>query len=237
MKQIGNSKSSLKLIIFIALPILFIAYRSLSFDYKDNLSGEQQILQKLKHSNQDELIKKVSRDHNIETGIIVFIYLLIGIPLLVVTDQKFKYSKIGMFLSRYIHLEFLEMAKDKDREYEIKQVVHDDKISEIQHKQRMRDIEYLAPLAKINMDNAKTDIEKARAAIMRDAINYMYRMSDRWRAYIFACVNGTGGTEPEDKDLQAETEKIKKDIEYEKWRKENIDNDDRKRKADENKPI
>jgi len=252
MIRIGNSTIkpiTIKVLIFlIILPTIFIIYRLSTFEYtredfEDDLSGQQKLEFQLR-SFQDEKEKLFKTEttnakigNYVSTGFMVLIYIGIVGFIVIVSDRQMRNTPIGRVAGQYIKWEFFEMFKDKKRGYEIKDYEHKDKLSEIEHKQRMRDIEYLAPLAKINLDNAKTDIEKARAAIISDAINYMYRMSDRWRAYIFACANGSAGTVPDDEDLKSETEKIKKDIEYEKWRKENIDNDDRKRRADENKAL
>jgi len=157
--------------------------------------------------------------------------------ILFLTDKPFRTTKIGSLVDMAIGSDIRKYFVNQFREDEIEAELHYSKIHHIQHERNMKEVEYLERMVKINFQNAKTDIEKARALILKDAINYIGRMSDRWKAYIYACVNGVGGTEPEDKDLQAETEKIKKDIEYEKWRKENIDNNDRQSKANENKPI
>lgn len=143
----------------------------------------------------------------------------------------------GNVVREYFRFQIKQGVKEVSQEYQLKDLEHDDKVFDYEHRKNMKEVEHLKAMAEINFKNAKTDIEKGRAYLIRYASLYAAGMSDRWRSYVYNSAMGSPGTRDEDKGLEDELNRVKADFEREKVRKEKIDNDDREDKYKANKQI
>lgn len=141
----------------------------------------------------------------------------------------------GNVVLQYFRFQIMQGVKEISQEYQLKDLAHEEVVGGYEHRRKMKELEHLRELVKIKHQKAVTSIEKAKARLLDESVKYLDKMTPRWHAYIIACLSGSKGTMEEDKDLEEEINRIKKDIEAENLRKATLDNDEQQRKHEANK--
>jgi hypothetical protein len=147
-----------------------------------------------------------------------------------------------------------DLVKTKRNQFEINQIEHDNKVRRIQletdsleedvnmkredvkikkaERERIENnniIDKLKAQAKINLLDSKSEIEKARASILLEAMKYLKDLPPVWVSYVISSVSGNNSEIEQDVDLQRDLSETIKKIKDEEVRTFRLKNDEMER--------
>ena len=134
-------------------------------------------------------------------------------PLQKVYNKKFDYWLKSLLYENEIaaneHLFNIESIKNR-----IKKDKHDVlvKAAELNDMKVETFIKKLTATAEANFKDAKSEMEKAKAETLREAVKNIHKLPPIWQAYIVSCLTGTNNEFQNDMDIQREISEFVRDL-------------------------